>query len=194
MHVRVCTWTCKGETLHKHLYFHPRPGSRSWPIKFSCLTPWPHRKSGLDPWLSSINHTHRSPGETLTVLKLPPIPSLTAWPASKFHLDRFDPSRGWEYSRLCSVPPLDLAPGYKATILIILFHNLLPLTYSKRRVKRYLKPSSWILQHNTHFNVVPLAVVQPPGHVDSKLLSPKRVSAGKISDRRSSLASKLRTF
>ena len=76
-----------GGTLHKCLYFHLRPRSRSWPSKFSCLTPWPHRKSGLDPWLLSINQAHRSPGETLTVLKLPPIPSLTAWPASKFHLD-----------------------------------------------------------------------------------------------------------
>ena len=73
----------KGGTLHSHLYFHPRLRSRSWPINFLCLTPWPHQKSGLDPWLSSINHAHWSPGEPLTISKLPPIPTLTAWPVSK---------------------------------------------------------------------------------------------------------------
>ena len=82
---------------------------KSWPIKFSCLTPWPYRKSGLDPWLSSINHAHQSPGEPLwPFLSCPQfLPwlldqlqnfALTAWP-------HFDPGRGWEYSRLCSVPP-----------------------------------------------------------------------------------------
>ena len=49
----------RGGHLHSRLYSHPPPQSRSWPIKFSSLTPWPHRKSGLDPWLSSINHAHR---------------------------------------------------------------------------------------------------------------------------------------
>ena len=58
----------QGGTLHSHLYFNPRLQSRSWPINFSCLTP---RKSGLDPWLSSINHAHRLPREPLTVSKLP---------------------------------------------------------------------------------------------------------------------------
>ena len=107
MYYRACV--CKEGTLHKRLYFHPQLGSRSWPIKFSYLTPWPCRKSGLDPWLLSINHAHQSPGETLTVLKLPPIPSLTAWPASKFRLDHLTSlwprSRVVEYSCLCSVPP-----------------------------------------------------------------------------------------
>ena len=40
-------------TLHSRLYFHP-------PIKFSCLTPWPRQKSGLDPWLSSPLITWRA--------------------------------------------------------------------------------------------------------------------------------------
>ena len=82
-----CLGSSKGMTLHSRLYFHPWPWSKSWPIKFSCLTPWPHQKSGLDPWLSSINHAHRSPWEPLTVSELPPIPTLTTWPASKFRLD-----------------------------------------------------------------------------------------------------------
>ena len=103
----------KGVTLHSRLYFHPWLRSRSRPIKISCLTPWPHQKSSLDPWLSSINHAHRSPGEPLTVSKLPPIPTLTAWPASNSALTAwpdFDPGHGWEYSRLCSVPPLKMKP------------------------------------------------------------------------------------
>ena len=77
----------KGVTLHRHLYFHPRPGSRSWPIKFLSLTPWPLQKSSLDPWLSSISHAHRAPGAALTVSKLPSIPCLTVWPPSEFRLD-----------------------------------------------------------------------------------------------------------
>ena len=97
----------RGVTLHRRLYFHLRPGSRSWPIKFSCLTSWPHRKFGLDPWLSSINHAHWALGEALTVSKLPLIPCLAVWPAQKFCPDSFDPGHGWEYSRLCSVTPLD---------------------------------------------------------------------------------------
>ena len=96
----------KGVTLHSRLYFHPQPGSRSWPIKFSCLTSWLHWKFGLDPWLSSINHAHWVLGEALTISKVLLIPCLTVWPAQNFHLDRFDPGHGWEYSHLCSsVPP-----------------------------------------------------------------------------------------
>ena len=94
----------KGVTLHSLLYFHPRPRSRSWPIKFSCLTPWPHQKSGLDPWLSCINHAYRSPGEPLTISKLPLIPTLTAWPASKFHLDRS--TSLWPWSRVGVQSPI----------------------------------------------------------------------------------------
>ena len=77
----------KGVTLHSGLYSHPRPGSRSWPIKFSCLTPWLHQKFSLDPWLFSINHTHWVPGEALTISKLVWAVCLTPWPASKFHHD-----------------------------------------------------------------------------------------------------------
>ena len=98
-----------GGTLHSLLYFHPQPRSKSWPVKFSCLTPWPHRKSGLDPWLSALT----TPIDRLESLWLfisclwfLPWPldqlqnfTLTAWP-------HFDPRRGWEYSRLCSVPLL----------------------------------------------------------------------------------------
>ena len=68
----------KGVTHSSSLYFHPQPGSRSWPIKFSCLTPWKFRR---DPWLFSINHAHRTPREALTVSKL------STSPASKFCLD-----------------------------------------------------------------------------------------------------------
>ena len=98
------SYSCKGVTLHSGLYSHPRPESRSWPIKFSCLTPWPHWKFGLDPWLFSINHTHRAPGEALTVSKLASTVSLTAWPASKFGLDRL--SSLWPQSRVGVQSPM----------------------------------------------------------------------------------------
>ena len=81
----------------------------SWPIKFLYMTPWPHWKSALDLWPSSINHTYRA---LRRFLSCPPPDSysLTTWPASKYHLDHvhFDPGSGWEYSRACSpCTPLD---------------------------------------------------------------------------------------
>ena len=101
----VCVCVCKGVTLHSGLYSHLRPGSRSWPIKFSCLTPWLHWKFGFDPRLFSINHTHR---EALTFSKLAPTICLTTWPASKFGLDRL--TSLWPRSRVGVQSPMQCHP------------------------------------------------------------------------------------
>ena len=98
----------KRVTLHSGLYSHPRPGSRSWPIKFLCLNPWPHWKFGLDPWLFSINHAHQAPGEALTVSKLTSKVCLTAWPAPKFGLDRL--TSLWPRSRVGVQSPMQCHP------------------------------------------------------------------------------------
>ena len=104
MHVQVN----KGVTLHSCLYSHPRLGSRFWPIKFLRLTPWSHWKFGLDPWLFSIRYTYRAPGEALIVSKLASTVYLTAWSASKSHLDCL--TSFWPRSRVGVQLPMQCHP------------------------------------------------------------------------------------
>lgn len=104
--VHVCHICHKGlgMTLHSSLYFHPQPGSRPSPIKFLCLTTWPHWKFGLNPRLFSISHTHWALGETLTISITASLDSLLDQ-LQKCRLDclTFDSGHKWEYSCLCSV-------------------------------------------------------------------------------------------
>ena len=71
-----------GDTTQAPVLFHPRPRSKSWPSKFSCLTPRPHRKSGLDPWLYYRALT--TPIDRLERL----CPRFLAWPRTAWPLDR----------------------------------------------------------------------------------------------------------
>ena len=90
-----------GGTLNNRLYFHPRPQSRSWPIKFLCFTPWPHQNFGLDIWLSRLTMDIDRLESLWLFLSCPrflPWPlaqlqnfTLTVWP-------HFDPGHGWEYT------------------------------------------------------------------------------------------------
>ena len=108
--------TCTGRgTSHSHQFFHTT-AVKILTHQFIVFDPLTALKIWSWPF---INHARQSPGEPLTISKLPPIPTLTTWPASNFALTtwpHFDPSYGWEYSQLCSVPPLMYMAGNSPTV------------------------------------------------------------------------------